>query len=185
MDYSEYFVVPKAERRAVEKLFERHRIIDDGKFVIVVSNDGKLARKLDVVLEFNNDEWSAWGFTLYAEGKAVATGLFGENEESGVSLEDHCLEGDLAKAAKLLAVDATMLRKVLEASEPDVEKFMKVVGFGRYSITPYELDSARPTEKKALFGPEHFTMEDGVAKKRATKKAARKKPTAKKRPSKR
>jgi hypothetical protein len=181
MDYSEYFVVPAADRRAVGKLFEPHRIIDDGKFVIVVSNDGKLAGKLNIALEFHNDEWSAWGFTLYAAGKRVAHGLFGENDESGVSLEDNCLEGDIDRAAKLLAVDKTKLRKVLEAGDPDVEKFMKVVGFGRYSITPYELDSASPTQKKALFDPEHFTIEDGVPKKRVPKKPVAKKPTTRKR----
>jgi len=53
---------------------------------------------------------------------------------------------------------------------------MKVVGFGRYSITPYELDSDQPKEKKALFDPEHFMIEDGIAKKRpAPKKKATKK----------
>ncbi len=78
-----------------------------------------------------------------------------------MSLEGNCLEGDLAKAAKLLAADAGKLRKVFEADEPDVEKFMKVVGFDRYSITPYELDSATPKLKKALFDPEHFTIENG------------------------
>jgi hypothetical protein len=55
------------------------------------------------------------------------------------------------------------------------------VGFGRYSITPYELDSASPTQKKALFDPEHFTIEDGVPKKRVPKKPVAKKPTTRKR----
>ena len=181
MDYSEYYVVPVAQRAAVAKLFEKHRIIEEDKFVIVISDDAKRAAKLDVALAFNNDEWSAWGFTLYRKGKPVANGVFGENAESGVSLEDNCLEGDLDEAAKLLDVDAKKLRKVVEAAEPDVEKFVKVVGFGRYSITPYELDSEHPKEKKAVFDPEHFMMEDGVAKKREPKKPTKKKPKAKKR----
>src|SRR5664279_5678984 len=42
--------------------------------MIVVSEDLNRARKLDVVHEFNNDEWSAWGFTLYEKGKEVAQG---------------------------------------------------------------------------------------------------------------
>jgi hypothetical protein len=183
MDYSQYYVVPAAERAAVAKLFEPHRIIDDGKFLIVVSDDHKLAGKLNVALDFHNDEWSAWGFTLYAKGKQIAHGLFGENDESGVSLEDNCLEGDLDVAAKLLGADAAKLRKMIEVAVPDVEKFIKAVGFGRYSITPFELDSDHPTEKKALFDPEHFAMEDGVARKRAAKKPAKKKP-AKKKPAK-
>jgi hypothetical protein len=169
VDYSEYYVVPIAHRAAVAKLFESHRLIEEDKFVIVISDDKKRAAKLDVALAFNNDEWSAWGFTLFVKGKPIASGLFGENEESGVSLEDNCLEGDLDKAAKLLGVDPKKLRKVVEAADPDVEKFLKVVGFGRYSITPYELDSEQPKEKKALFDPEHFVMEDGVAKKREAK----------------
>ena len=61
---------------------------------------------------------------LYAKGKTIANGLFGENEESGVSLDDNCLEGDLDAAAKLLGADAKKLRKVVEASDPDVEKFI-------------------------------------------------------------
>lgn len=189
MDYSEYYVVPIAHRKTVAKLFEKHRLIDEKKFVIVISDKHALFKKLDVALAFNNDEWSAWGFTLYAKGKEIATGLFGENEESGVSLEDNCLEGDLDAAATLLGVDSKKFRKVVEASDPDVEKFMKVVGFDRYSITPYELDSETPKEKKALFDPEHFYIdEDGVAKKRpakpkktAKKKAAKKKRAKKKR----
>jgi hypothetical protein len=182
MDYSQYYVVPVAHRAAVKKLFEPHRLIDEKKFVIVISDDDKRAKKLAVALAFNNDEWSAWGFTLFAQGKEIATGLFGENEESGVSLEDNCLEGDLDKAAKLLGVDPKKFRKVVEAADPDVEKFMKVVGFGRYSITPYELDSETPKEKKALFDPEHFYIdEDGVAKKRpAPKQKAKAKPKKKK-----
>jgi len=47
MDYSEYYVVPIAHRRAVAKLFEKHRLIH------------ALFKKLDVALAFNNDEWSA------------------------------------------------------------------------------------------------------------------------------
>jgi len=181
MDYSEYYVVPIAHRKAVAKLFEKHRLIDEKKFVIVISDKHKLFTKLDVALAFNNDEWSAWGFTLYRKGKPVANGVFGENAESGVSLEDNCLEGDLDAAAKLLGVDAKKFRKVVEAKEPDVEKFVKVVGFGRYSITPYELDSAQPKEKKALFDPEHFYIdEDGVAQKRPAKKKPKKKKTTKK-----
>ncbi len=175
MDYSEYYVVPVAQRARVEKLFESHRIIDDGKFLIVITDDRKRTAKLDVALAFNNDEWSAWGFTLYAKGEPIANGLFGENAESGMSLEDNCLEGDLDRTAKLLSVDVKKLRKVVEASEPDVERFMKVVGFGRYSITPYELDSKQPKEKKALFDPEHFMMEGGVAKKRPPKTKKKKK----------
>jgi len=175
VDYSQYYVVPVAHRKAAAKLFEEHRLIDEKKFVIVITDDDKKAAKLDVAMAFNNDEWSAWGFTLYAKGKRIATGLFGENAESGVSLEDNCLEGDLDAAAKLLNVDAKKLRKVVEADDPDVEKFMKVVGFGRYSITPYELDSETPKEKKALFDPEHFYIdEDGVAKKREPKKTKKK-----------
>ena len=170
MDYSQYYVVPVAHRAAVAKLFEKHRIIEEKKFLIVISDDDKRAAKIDVALAFNNDEWSAWGFTLYKKGKTVANGLFGENCESGVSLEDNCLEGDLDEAAKLLGVDVKKLRKVLEDEDPDVEKFMKVVGFGRYSITPYELDSETPKMKKALFDPEHFYVdEDGVARKREPK----------------
>ena len=187
MDYSQYYVVPIAHKAAVATLFEAHRLIAEKKFVIVITDDDKKAKKLDVALAFNNDEWSAWGFTLFAKGKQIATGLFGENAESGVSLEDNCLEGDLDAAAKLLGADAKKLRAVVEAEEPDVEKFMKVVGFGRYSITPYELDSETPKEKKALFDPEHFMMEDGVAKKRpaASKKNAGKKKPAKKKTRKR
>ena len=183
MDYSQYYVVPVAHRAAVAKLFERHRLIDEKKFVIVVSNDDKKLAKLDVALAFNNDEWSAWGFTLYVKGKPIANGVFGENGESGVSREDNCLEGDLETAAKLLGADAKKLRKVVEAAEPDVEKFMKVVGFGRYSITPYELDSDVPKEKKALFDPEHFYIDEtGVAKKREPKKKKKSKTKSKKKP---
>jgi hypothetical protein len=182
MDFSEYYVVPIKHRAAVAKLFERHRLIPDGKkFIIVISNDHKKAKKLDVALAFNNDEWSAWGFELFAKGKTVAKGLFGENCETGVSLDDNCLEGDLDAAAKLLGADAKKFRKVVEAAEPDVEKFLKVVGFGRYSITPLELDSETPKLKKALFDPEHFYVdENGVAQKREPKK----KPTTKKKPAK-
>jgi hypothetical protein len=177
MDYSEYYVVPIAHRNAVAKIFEKHRLIDEDKFVIVISDKHKLFTKLPVALAFNNDEWSAWGFTLYVKGKPVAKGLFGENDESGVSLEDNCLEGDLDQAAKLLGVDPKKFRKTVEAAEPDVEKFLKVVGFGRYSVTPYELDHSPPKEKLALFDPEHFYVdEDGVAQKREPKK----KPTKKK-----
>ncbi len=79
--------------------------------------------------------------------------MFGENDESGVSLEDNCLEGDLDRAAKLLGVDGKKLRVVVEAAKPDVEKFMKVVGFGRYSITPYEFDREFRSEKQRLFNP--------------------------------
>jgi hypothetical protein len=169
MDFSQYYVVPIAHRAAVAKLFEAHRIIEEDKFVIVISDDEKRAAKLDVALSFNNDEWAAWGFTVYAKGKVVANGIFGENDETGISIDDNCLEGDLDEAARLLGVDAKKLRKVVESEDADVEKFIKVVGFGRYSITPYELDSAQPKEKKALFDPEHFVMEDGVAKKREPK----------------
>ncbi len=183
MDFSQYYVVPIAHRAAVAKLFEAHRIIEEDKFVIVIiSDDDKRVAKLDVALAFNNDEWSAWGFTLFVKGKPVANGLFGENDETGVSIEDNCLEGDLDEAAKLLGVDAKKLRKVVESEDADVEKFMKVVGFGRYSITAYELDSAQPKEKKTLFDPEHFVMEDGVAKKRETKPKPKK--TTKKTPKK-
>ena len=184
MDYSQYYVVPVAHRAAVAKLFEKHRIIEEKKFLIVISDDDKKAAKLDVALAFNNDEWSAWGFTLFVKGKTIANGLFGENEESGVSLDDNCLEGDLDEAARLLKVDAKKLRNVVEAEGPDVEKFMEVVGFGRYSITPYELDSETPKEKKALFDPEHFMMEDGVAKKRPQPKKSKKKKPAKAKPKK-
>src|SRR5688500_5130975 len=89
MDYSMYYVVPTAHRASVTKLFEEHRVIDDGKFLIVISDDEKALMKLDVVLDFHNDEWSAWGFTLLAKGKQIAHGLFGENAESGVSYEDN------------------------------------------------------------------------------------------------
>jgi hypothetical protein len=176
MDFSQYYVVPVAQLAAVTKLFEPHRIIEEEKFVIVISDDDKRLAKLDVALAFNNDEWAAWGFTLFVKGKPVANGLFGENDETGVSAEDNCLEGDLDEAAKLLDVDPTKLRKVVEAEEPDVEEFMKVVGFERYSITPFELDSAVPKPKKALFDPE--TKPKKTAKKKPktkTKKATKRK----------
>jgi hypothetical protein len=181
MDYSQYFVVPKAAAANVAKLFEERRIIDDGKFLIVISDDHKAADKLDVVLDFHNDEWAAWGFLLLAKGKQVAQGIFGENAESGISLEDNCLEGDLDKAAALLGCNAKKLRTVLEGDEPDVEKFIKVVGFGRYSITPYELDRATRSEKQELFDPPK--AKKPAAKKTVKKKTAKKKtkkPAAKK-----
>jgi hypothetical protein len=118
---------------------------------------------------------------LLAKGKQVAQGIFGENAESGISLEDNCLEGDLDKAAALLGCDAKKLRAAVEADEPDVEKFIKVVGFGRYSITPYELDRETRSEKQALFDP---PAKKPKPKKPAAKKPAAKKPAAKKAPKK-
>ena len=44
MDYSEYYVVPVAHRAAARKLFERHRLIEEKKFVIVISNDGEIRK---------------------------------------------------------------------------------------------------------------------------------------------
>jgi hypothetical protein len=64
MDYSESSVVPAGERAAVETLFEPRQIIDDGKFLVVVSDDDKRAKRLGVALAFNNDEWSAWGLCV-------------------------------------------------------------------------------------------------------------------------
>jgi hypothetical protein len=153
MDYSQYFVVPIAHERAVQELFEERRLIHDGKFWIVISDDQKALKKLPVALDFHNDEWSAWGFTVYRAGVQVAHGLFGENAESGVSLEDNTLDGDLDAAATLLGVVPKKLRAVVEEDEPSVEKFMKAVGFGRYSITPYELDREPRGEKQEMFDP--------------------------------
>jgi len=56
VDYSQYYVVPIAQRAAVAKLFEKHRIIEEKKFVIVISDDDKRASKLDLALAFNNDD---------------------------------------------------------------------------------------------------------------------------------
>jgi hypothetical protein len=164
MDYSQYFVVPARDKARVIKLFDPMCIIDDGKFIIAVSEDQKLAKKLDLVLDFNNDEWSAWGFALFRKGKVVAEGLFGENLESGVSFEDNCLEGDLDKMAELLEVSAAKLKRIVESEDPDVDAFIKLVGFGRYSITPYDIERAKKQHAKE-------------------KKAAKKKKTAKKKSS--
>jgi len=142
MDFSHYLVVPIAHRTQVKKLFDARRVTDEKKFSIVFSDDPKLIKQLDLALEFTNDEWSAWSFTLYAKGKQLAYGVFGENEETGISLEDNCLEGDLDEAARLLGASPKKLRKVLEEDEgSDVEAFVKAVGFGRYSMTAHEVDS--------------------------------------------
>ncbi len=103
-----------------------------------------------MVLEFRNDEWSAWSFMVCAKGKEIAQGIFGEKAESGISLEDNCLEGDLDAAASLLGCDVKKLKSVVNADDPDVEKFIKAVGFGRYSITPYELDRETRGEARAV-----------------------------------
>lgn len=177
MNYSDYYVVPAAERAALGKLFEPHTLIDDGKYVIVVSGDEKSAKKLGVAMHFHNDEWSAWGFTLYVKGKAILDGLFGENEESGVSPEDNFLDGDLNQAATVFGVDAAKLRKVVEADEPDVEKFIALVGFGLYPVTPQDLPSAPPKDeqnatsaKKKAVTPKKVAKKNTAPKKKAIQK---------------
>ena len=160
MDFSHYLVVPIAHRSQVKKVFDPRRVTDEKKFSIVFSDDRKLIKQLEVALEFVNDEWSAWSFTLYAKGKEVAHGVFGENDETSITLDDNCLEGDLDLAAKLLGVTPKRFRAVLEDEAQDVEAFVKVVGFGRYSMTAHEVDSMLKKEDAA--------KKKGKAKKRAT-----------------
>ena len=140
-EYSIYWLVRPAERAKLPKSIGKDRILPckGGKWSIVVT-DASLQKKTDVAIDFCNSEWSSWRFAIHAKGKQLLSGLFGENDEAGVSAEDNFLKGDVAAAAKVLGVDAARLREVLEADEPDVQAFADLVGFDIKYTSPAEFE---------------------------------------------
>ena len=150
MNYARYVVVLAEHRALAEKLVGVARLFDDeeGRFTMLLTDDAKLIAKLPRALAFHNDEYAAWGFTLTERGKTIAHALFGENSESGVSLEDNALEGDLDAIAMMFGVDPKRLKKRLAGENPDVEKFADFLGFGLYPVTPYDVKDARAPKKE-------------------------------------
>jgi hypothetical protein len=150
MEFGQYVVIPAKDLPLVAKLVEPKRIVADAKqpFALVLTDKEKIIAKLPLALQFNNDEWSAWGFTLTKLGKHVVSGVFGENAETGVDLEDNGIEGDVGAIATMFGVDKKKLDKLLAGEFPDVEKFAKLLGFAVLPITPYDIDSMLADKKK-------------------------------------
>ncbi|CAN5275611.1 hypothetical protein BH09MYX1_BH09MYX1_02640 [soil metagenome] len=150
MDFAQYIVIPAKDRALAASLVEPMRMFGGakGRFAMVLTEDDEIIAKLPLALEFHNDEYSAWGFTLTRSGTTIVHALFGENEESGASLDDNTLEGDLDALAAMFGVDRKKLDEVLEGQLPDVEKFADFLGFGLYPMTPYDVDRVLEDRKK-------------------------------------
>lgn len=182
MDFSDYYLVPVAHRATVAKLFDAKRVAEHDAFVAVITDDDKRIAKVPVAMHFHNDEWSAWGFTVLENGKAIAHGLFGENAETGVSLDDNVLEGDLDLAARLLGVERTRFHEAVETE--DVETFVNLLDVPLMSITPSllarELGAEAKTKAKAKAKPKPEPKAKTKTKAKAKAKAKPKpKPKAK------
>lgn len=156
MEYSAYYVIPTKEVDKLSSLppismqvddeaLENIQLVElgpDKKWFIWVpeeEEDETIPQKVDVALYFENHEWASWQFRLYYQGKDIASGCFGENDESGVSLEDNYFNGDLKHVAEILQVDETNLKKILTAKEPNVEHFAELIGFEIIPVTPNDL----------------------------------------------
>jgi hypothetical protein len=147
MEFGQYVIIPLKDLAVAKKLVERERILPDKKFVIILTDEDKIIKKLPLALQFNNDEWSAWGFTLTKLGKHVASGVFGENEETGVDLESNSLDGDIGALAKMFGADKKKLDKILAGDFPDIEKFAKLLGFPILPITPYDIETKKKPKR--------------------------------------
>jgi hypothetical protein len=175
MEFAQYVVIPAKDRAIAAKLVEKERIFSGPKerFALVLTDKPKVIAKLPLALSFNNDEWAAWGFELTKLGKTVAAGLFGENAETGVDLEDNFLEGDIGALAAAFGVNRKKLDKLLAPDFPDVEKFANLLGFGVLPITPFDVDqilAERKTKTKTTTKPKTKTKRAAAPKKKPTKK---------------
>lgn len=121
----DYFVVPYAKRKIVEKSIGAvFQVVDREKFVIVGTAKTDWMSKLPIAFRFF-DDGKQWGWTAYANGKQIA------------SRTDKGVTGKVAEVAKLLRVDAEKLE-----SAADAEKFRKLIGFARYGFTPASYEAA-------------------------------------------
>ena len=148
MEYGDYYLVRPAEVGKLTKLPAKSRklvemmtkgIKKTDKWIELPIDEPKLPKLVDVAVHFNNYEWSAWDFDVFAKGKCILSGCFGENGEAGIDESMNELDGDVAKAASLLAVDPKKLAKILD--DEDMEKFAKLVGFEILPITPTDLEN--------------------------------------------
>ena len=142
MEYSKYFLIRPAEIDKIRTLDASRSLFeaDDG-WAYVVSEDEAVPKAVDIAVDFHNDEWACWGFSIFSGGKVIFTGLFGENGESGISFDDNELIGELSVAAVALGVDETSLREVTNGWEnqlPDIQAFADLLGFGVYQVSPYD-----------------------------------------------
>jgi len=145
VEYTDYFVAKESGeklRPKLKKLFKRGMIMDtdaDSGFTpfVVIGKTDKLSTKLPWLIRVFDAEGSAWGFTLWIDGKQVAKATYGENSEWGISKKDNKFTGDVAAAAKALGATAAKLEKTLNAK--GVDKFCKLVGFQhQYMLYPHE-----------------------------------------------
>jgi hypothetical protein len=111
------------------------------KWIPVPVDNAKIPKLVDVALHLRDDEGSAWELEVYAKGKRIAYCLYGQNAETGVSLEDNECTGDWDKVAKLLGVDAKKLKAILKPKFPDLDKVAKLVGFPVIPITSTDMES--------------------------------------------
>jgi hypothetical protein len=145
VEYTDYFVAKEsgaALRSKLKKLFKRGMIMDTDTaasftpFVVLGKTD-KLPTKLPWLVRVFDAEGSAWGFTLWIDGKQIAKATYGDNAEWGISKKDNKLVGDASVAAKAFGTTTAKLEKTLNAK--GVEKFCKLVGFQhQYMLYPHE-----------------------------------------------
>ena len=145
MEYTDYFVAKEsgtALRPKLKKSFKRGMIMDTDAsagftpFVVLGKTD-KLPTKLPWLIRVFDAEGSAWGFTLWIDGKEIAKATYCDNAEWGISKKDNKFVGDTAAAAKALGTTAAKLEKTLNAK--GVEKFCQLVGFQhQYMLYPHE-----------------------------------------------
>jgi hypothetical protein len=150
MEFGDYWLVRPSEIKKLSKLKKaksRAIIAKIGKMISAKKKerwvpiplaDDQMEKLFDVVLHFNNYEWSAWDFDVYSKGKKVLSVCFGENDECGISEDMNGIDGSVEKAAAALDVNPKKLKTVLEAE--DMEKLAKLVGFDVLPITPTDLE---------------------------------------------
>jgi hypothetical protein len=148
MEFGDYWLVRPTEIKKLSKLKPKSRALlkklgklGGGKerWVPLPLDDGNVAKVVDVALHFNNYEWSAWDFDVYAKGKCVLSVCFGENDECGISEDMNGVQGSVEKAAAVLDIDPKKLAKVVESE--DMEKLAKLVGFDVLPITPTDIEN--------------------------------------------
>jgi hypothetical protein len=141
MEFGDYYLVRASELSKLRglkgaQMFASTKPNKNERWIPVPLDSAKIPKLVDVALHFRDDEGGAYELEVYAKGKRIAYGLWGENEETGVSLEDNECTGDWNKVATLLDVDAKKLKKLLESDFPDMAKVAKLVGFPIIPITP-------------------------------------------------
>jgi hypothetical protein len=149
MEFGDYWLVRPSElpklsklkastRATIKKLGKLTSPNAKEKWIPLPLSDDKIPKVVDVALHFNNYEWSAWDFDVFAKGKPLLSVCFGENDECGISEDMNGIDGSVPDAAAALGVDAKKLAKVLDSE--DMEKLAKLVGFDVLPITPNDIE---------------------------------------------